>query len=913
MAEETSTAPALGPVGDDDGSRDGQPGSAERSRVETPCSTHGLLLNNLLDELSADRSRTPSQGSASNKRRPYPQEGWDFSAAAPEFMPHVEGQEEQGGSSCSQSRSNCSPQLGHTRSPNIGSSPSLKSPGCSPALGPIPAPSIWTMSGLETGALLGGNMLPMPAAWNIVPMNVPTTDPPPGITLPATTGGSSAPATATAGEVGTDAVSIEQAEQLRLQMQWLEDEKDVEIKRLRDRERELSERLTLLLEETQKKREDLVNRASRHAAVLSRYCIPLEEVFENAEADFAPWLAGPADGVWKDSDGYDMTATSLLGMPGAGDGEMADMSFMGLVGEYNPLDDELNQKMRRLNGLITDSATPAAVIQGDDTVGTDYMKVGGAAEYIADALQAVVPHARVKSQAEASETTALAAAAMAKAGSSHEDGESEFPPLHKGKVAVLALELQAQSKSLIDDRALQSLSALCEADAMEVLLRSQDLLKVQGGKCRNLSSILQSVVRKVERRILSKARHGESGYATIGKDVSGHLEVSASHEGWSSLEEKAAQFRAAKLARDARRRERRKAQKHGTAAGDSGSEDDSESSSTEGSEDGHAEADGMGTSGSQAARPRRGIEDISRSPVADAEDWWNVRRVERAAQRGYEWSWKNNQWELKVCMGGHQMPEEHPLSEVGLERYCRWLRTKLQYVRDENGLQALRKCCAEVDISENGLGDQALCMLLKVLESFEVHAAVLKLYKNRFTSAGVMALCEFIRTNRKAEPIYELHLSHNEIDDDAAYTLFRTLHEARPRYPPKRLDQSPPTKPVPVWIRLNENRIKKPHDMLRNIREEGITYCAARNATEPPNAGRRDYSQQDVPLLHLYLFFNQENSEALAAAPAPAASAAASSPDEGSAGHKAWGKGKKGGGKGTEVREWQPVGAQLSF
>merc|ERR1719434_404382 len=107
-----------------------------------------------------------------------------------------------------------------------------------------------------------------------------------------------------------------------------------------------------------------------------------------------------------------------------------------------------------------------------------------------------------------------------------------------------------------------------------------------------------------------------------------------------------------------------------------------------------------------------------------------------------------------------------PMSEAGMDRYCSWLRARLSSFREDHGLS-----------------NQAVWMLLETLAQFEVHAASLKLYKNRISQGGVLAICEFIRTNKRAGPVHELHLSHNEIDDESALELLRTLRHQRTRYP----------------------------------------------------------------------------------------------------------------------------------
>lgn len=170
-----------------------------------------------------------------------------------------------------------------------------------------------------------------------------------------------------------------------------------------------------------------------------------------------------------------------------------------------------------------------------------------------------------------------------------------------------------------------------------------------------------------------------------------------------------------------------------------------------------------------------------------------------------------------------------------------------------------------------------------------MHAASLKLYKNQISQGGVLAICEFIRTNKRAQAVYEMHLSHNEIDDDSAHELLRTLQKHRSRYPPRRTAEGragssdgPSSTLVPVWVRLNHNRILDPTGMLRALEAEGITYCTAKNSH---GCGPGKCSKADCPLAHLYLFADQATrcrekdrnpcSGALGVKPSTSASAAA--------------------------------------
>lgn len=234
-------------------------------------------------------------------------------------------------------------------------------------------------------------------------------------------------------------------------------------------------------------------------------------------------------------------------------------------------------------------------------------------------------------------------------------------------------------------------------------------------------------------------------------------------------------------------------------------------------------------------------------PVTQEEEHWTEERVEQAAKRSFEIRKRGDHWDLRISMS-HLKP---PFTEVGMERYCRWLKKRLQAFRDEHGYEPLRRCRGEVDFSHNGLNNQMVWLLLQTLVQSEVHTALLKLFGNLISQEGVLAICEFIRANHQAEPLQELHLSHNEIDDDCALELLQTLHSQRPRYPPRRSQEGDGTGLAPVWLRLNHNRIRDPDQVKRAAESSGITLCAAfdRSACGTSRCYRRE-----CPLVHLYAF-----------------------------------------------------------
>lgn len=252
----------------------------------------------------------------------------------------------------------------------------------------------------------------------------------------------------------------------------------------------------------------------------------------------------------------------------------------------------------------------------------------------------------------------------------------------------------------------------------------------------------------------------------------------------------------------------------------------------------------------------------SPSPPAEqqaaADEHWTERCLERAARRGFELRQRGDQWDLKLLMGSL----EPPLTEAAMERYCKWLRGRLTAICAEHGAATLRRCRAEVDFSRGALSNQMVWNLLETLSQHEVHAERLKLFGNRISHGGVLAICEFIRTNRRAEPLQELHLSHNDIDDLSAFELLRALHQERPRYPARRLqgEGSSDTARAPVWLRLDHNRIRNAGYVLQAAENEGISVCVASDRSACGTSKCCRAQGGDCPLVHLHAFSVQERS-----------------------------------------------------
>ncbi|CAK0883689.1 unnamed protein product, partial [Prorocentrum cordatum] len=340
---------------------------------------------------------------------------------------------------------------------------------------------------------------------------------------------------------GSEAEELE-VKQLQEHYEWQIQRQDEDMRALQRRMGKLEQRRAELKENWDRERNGLVRELSRYAAVLTRYAIPLEEACDQdgvheqalqpqlqqappqqpqqppqpqAQKQQGAWAAAPASAVQP-------AATSSL-----------------------------DAKMKRLNGLLSDGpARKGAAEQGADTRrdaaggasqggaaaargGLTAAKEGSAAAQgsgdgvlggstIASTLQAMFPHATVRTQPEGSakddadpaEEGKAGAGAAARGGDAASDDEprkKEGGAFADADVVALAEELEATTESQIDDRALRALQSLPPGDAMEVLQKVEDLVNAQGGKCRNLSSILQSVCRKLERKAAGRRDPAAAG------------------------------------------------------------------------------------------------------------------------------------------------------------------------------------------------------------------------------------------------------------------------------------------------------------------------------------------------------------------------------------------------------------------
>eukprot|EP00928_Gymnodinium_smaydae_P064851 TRINITY_DN480_c0_g5_i2.p1 TRINITY_DN480_c0_g5~~TRINITY_DN480_c0_g5_i2.p1 ORF type:complete len:780 (-),score=196.98 TRINITY_DN480_c0_g5_i2:93-2381(-) len=702
--------------------------------------------------------------------------------------------------------------------------------------------------------------------------------------------------------------------QLRAQYDWQLRTKAEEYRGLQGRINMLETQTGEIRASWDVEKRNLVRQVGHYKAVLERYNIPVEEAdslsYEDAGNDgqyshlFDQKSYGGANGNGTNGNGN--TSKGFAG----GDQSRAAGKTPGTV-ELDSKPNTLDSKMRQLGTLIHDSQTHTAQrkqerrAEEEKTTASGARGEGGmAGEHIVPTLRLMFPHATIRAEAptrpdeqESSGAGERASEAppgppprrsqqqqqqqqqvpppppprnaqqqqqSAQQGSAKADSKNAAAP-KKGVKSNLAEPkrfeasspeehvtwLEKLSGGHVDDRAMRALQALHLKDAKEALGKVEELVHAQGGTCRNLSSILQSVCKKIEKRAarLGINREEEDEQARLAAAAEARGAAGGGGGGASSSSPGRARIARTEAdhsdggnseheAKDALDR----SQSHISQASDKRS---------------WADVDDNEEAGNDEDGPRFAM-NMSRP---DEEHWTN-HRIDRLARRCMEIRRRTgpaagDNWDLKISMS----EIKPPLTETGMKRFVEWLEKRIAAFKEEHGAGPLKRCRGEIDFSHNGMTDQMVWILLCALNTMEVHTSLVKFFANNISEAGVLAICEYIRMSASTgvEALHELHLSHNNIEDESALELLRTLHELRPRYPAMRVnDLSGEMAPAPVWVRLNHNRIRDPAEVQRKAEELGITICKAedRNACGPTKC-----KEEVCPLVHLYNFTVQSASQ----------------------------------------------------
>lgn len=122
----------------------------------------------------------------------------------------------------------------------------------------------------------------------------------------------------------------------------------------------------------------------------------------------------------------------------------------------------------------------------------------------------------------------------------------------------------------------------------------------------------------------------------------------------------------------------------------------------------------------------------------------------------------------------------------------------------------------KIDLGDKQLKDEGLDQLVCGLMGKAgqvIHVDKLMLHKNGITSHGLRSLISYIKAS--TYPVREIHLSHNFVDIEGMRNLVAAIVESDV-YPASSDDWEM----VPLWLRLEYNRIQNPISALSGMREE---------------------------------------------------------------------------------------------
>ena len=161
-----------------------------------------------------------------------------------------------------------------------------------------------------------------------------------------------------------------------------------------------------------------------------------------------------------------------------------------------------------------------------------------------------------------------------------------------------------------------------------------------------------------------------------------------------------------------------------------------------------------------------------------------------------------------------------PLTDKGMASWCEWFQCKMIEYVSVHGSDSLPQSRADINFANNEISDEGLRSLLEVLLNFQIHVARLQLSGNNLTSAGMIALTDFVQQNTKPHPIWELHLAFNRVEDHAI-KQFVDVIDGDKRYPPVTRQKSGLVA-TPFVFRVNNNCIGDPDGFLGELASRGI-------------------------------------------------------------------------------------------
>lgn len=206
------------------------------------------------------------------------------------------------------------------------------------------------------------------------------------------------------------------------------------------------------------------------------------------------------------------------------------------------------------------------------------------------------------------------------------------------------------------------------------------------------------------------------------------------------------------------------------------------------------------------------------------------------------------------------------LDNNGAQQWVQWLGKYLPEFIRRKGLQIRSQdgfhIASQIDFSSNQLGDQGFYQILKQLFDLKIGAEKMRFDHNKLGRASAYALSGYIRN--QPVPLLELHLSHNYFRRQGVDGLINLLGKDD-RYPPVLKDN----RPVPLWLRLENNIIEKPEELFNELKEKmksrrrppqgAVLICEVYREENGCGAGHCINCRPGVwcPILHLTYIKNQ--------------------------------------------------------
>lgn len=172
------------------------------------------------------------------------------------------------------------------------------------------------------------------------------------------------------------------------------------------------------------------------------------------------------------------------------------------------------------------------------------------------------------------------------------------------------------------------------------------------------------------------------------------------------------------------------------------------------------------------------------------------------------------------------------LSDEDIRNWCLWFRHHLPRHKHSQNLQY-----AHIDFAENRISSEGAKLLLEAFRDLQLPVRILKLHHNKIASGACVA--EYLGRG----VLHELHISHNELDAEAAASIISAAVQAKDAtgavsYPRR----AGPRNCAPLWVRMEQNYIDPP-TLLRLLdtevdpkRKPAGVFCDARSKWCTPHS-----------------------------------------------------------------------------